>query len=78
MYNINKSDKILKEEFKGFSDRELLEFQCLLQHKQNQLLNNQLNGQNKIENMVNFFYKLAIVQLLVVFITICFYFIFNS
>jgi hypothetical protein len=68
MYNVNKVDKIIKEELKQSSDRELLEFQCFLQHKQNQFLNYQLNSQKNIESYVNFFYKLVIVQLIITFI----------
>jgi hypothetical protein len=68
MYNVNKSDKAIKEELKQSSDRELLEFQCFLQHKQNQYLHHQLSSQQNIENKVDFFYKLVIVQLIITLI----------
>ena len=70
MYNVNKSDKAIKDELKQSSDRELLEFQCFLQHKQNQFLLYQLNTQRTIEDRINFFYKLIVFQIVITLLII--------
>lgn len=70
MYNVNKSDKVIKEELKQSSDRELLEFQCFLQHKQNQFLQYQLNSQKNIERRIDFFYGFLVFQIVITVIVL--------
>lgn len=65
MYSIHKSDNLFKEDIKKTSDRQLMEFQCFLQHKQVKYLHDQLNSQQNIESKINFFYILVVIQLII-------------
>jgi heme/copper-type cytochrome/quinol oxidase subunit 2 len=69
---INKPDKLIKEDLKQSSDRELLEFQCFLQNKQTEYLQNQLNSQKNIETKINFFYKLVVIHIIITIFALIF------